>query len=129
MNTLYLKRTIANKCPRCGEGKVLDGVFVRRDTCPVCGLKYDRGEDGFFLGGVPVSYSLICTFWILPIITLWFFDIFSLEWMLGLCLGGALILPIISYRYCQLLWLGLYYCFAKNDMPKKEHSAGRIAND
>lgn len=55
MNTLYLKRTIANKCPRCGEGQVLDGVFVRRDTCPVCELKYDRGEDGFFLGGVPVG--------------------------------------------------------------------------
>ena len=62
MNTLYLKRTIANKCPRCGEGNVLDGVFVRRDTCPVCELKYDRGEWMMVFclgGGVPVSYSFI----------------------------------------------------------------------
>jgi len=88
MKTIYLKRTISNRCPRCGEGNVLTHPFKRLDGCSVCEMKYER-EQGFFLGGVPVSYFLICSLWVLPIITLWFLGWFSLEWMLGLCIGGG----------------------------------------
>jgi uncharacterized protein (DUF983 family) len=119
MKTIYLKRTIANQCPRCGEGKVLNHPFDRLDDCGVCSLKYER-EQGFFLGGVPVSYFLICSLWVLPIITFWFFDWLPLNWMLGLCLGGGVVLPIVGYRYCQALWLGLYFCFAWHEMPPHE---------
>ena len=116
MKTIYLKRTISNRCPRCGEGRVLNHPFERRDACSVCEMKYER-EQGFFLGGVPISYFLICSLWVLPIITLWFLGWFSLEWMLGLCIGGGLVFPVLSYRYCQALWLGLFFCFAWHEMP------------
>ena len=42
--------------------------------------------------------------------------------MIVLSFGGAIVLPLITYRYSQCLWLGLYFTFAFNEMPREEES-------
>src|SRR5437660_1786882 len=49
-------------CPRCREGKIFHGSLLRvfpkmRDTCAVCGLKFER-EQGYFLGAMYISYGI-----------------------------------------------------------------------
>jgi len=118
MNLSYFTRTVINRCPACGIGQVLKNLFHRHENCPQCGFEFNR-EDGFFIGGIPISYGLICVLWVLPLMVVWFAGFLPLSWFVGLCLAGAFILPVVSYRYCQSLWLGLYFCFAEDEMPEE----------
>ena len=34
------------RCPRCGEGKVFDGILDIRDRCPVCDLNLGAADTG-----------------------------------------------------------------------------------
>jgi uncharacterized protein (DUF983 family) len=47
-----LGRGIRLRCPNCGEGRILRSWFHLQPKCPVCGLRTDRGEEDFFLGGM-----------------------------------------------------------------------------
>ena len=116
MKTEYLFRTLRNRCPRCNEGAILRTLFQRHEKCSNCDLEYSR-EDGFFIGGIPISYGMICGLWIVPLLAFWFFDWIPTDWMIGFCLGGAIVLPLLTYRYSQCLWLGLYFTFAEHEMP------------
>jgi uncharacterized protein (DUF983 family) len=49
-------------CPRCRQGKIFHEWLFRsfprmRETCTVCGLKFER-EEGYFLGAMYISYGL-----------------------------------------------------------------------
>ena len=48
----------------------------------------------------------------------------GLEWLLGLCFAGGIVLPFLSYPYSQCLWLGLYFVFAYNEMPDSSGKGG-----
>ena len=128
MKLLYFKRTCKNRCPRCGEGKVLKDLFTRHDTCDACHLKYDR-ENGFFLGGIPVSYALICTFWIVPWLIAYFFGWAPVLWTVIGSISGAIAFTYLGYAYCQCLWLGIYFCFAKNEMPVLDRTEKKWMSD
>ena len=121
MKLLYFTRTCKNRCPRCGEGKVLKDIFTRQDACEACNLKYDR-ENGFFLGGIPVSYALICTFWIVPWLVAYFFGWAPVLWTVFGAITGAVAFTYLGYAYCQCLWLGIYFCLAKHEMPMLDSS-------
>ena len=116
MKTIYLSRAFKNRCPRCGLGKVLKDLFSREDSCSRCNFEYSR-ENGFFLGGVPVNYGLVCTFWILPWLTAYFFGIVPVVLVVVMSILGAIAFTYLGYAYCQCLWLGLYFCFAEHEMP------------
>lgn len=119
MKILYLRRTASNRCPRCGNGPVIQNIFHRFEACSECKLEYSR-EDGFFLGGVPIAYGLICGLWIVPIIIAWSLNWLSYNCALWLGLIGAVAWPMLIYRYCQCLWLGLYFIFAESEMPNQQ---------
>ena len=120
MKITYFYRTLRNRCPRCNQGSVLRNLFYLNEKCSKCNFEYSR-EDGFFIGGIPISYALICGFWIIPLLSLWFFDLIQTNWMVGLCFGGAITLTFLTYRYSQCLWLGLYFTFAQHEMPEEEN--------
>jgi predicted permease len=96
---------------------VLKDIFTRQDTCEVCNLKYDR-ENGFFLGGIPVSYALICIFWIVPWLIAYFFGWAPVLWtVLGYDYSERLLLPISVMPTVSAYGWGIYFCFAKHEMP------------
>lgn len=44
-------RGLRRRCPRCGEGELFQGWNHLRETCPVCGLRYEprTGDTWFFM--------------------------------------------------------------------------------
>lgn len=44
---LAVKRGLRNRCPACGEGKILGGYLKSNDVCPACGeeLHHHRADD------------------------------------------------------------------------------------
>jgi uncharacterized protein (DUF983 family) len=44
-------RGLRRRCPRCGEGELFQGWNHLRESCPVCGLRYEprTGDTWFFM--------------------------------------------------------------------------------
>jgi uncharacterized protein (DUF983 family) len=47
-----LSRGIRLRCPHCGRGRLRAGWLKLQAKCPACGIRTDRGEEDFFLGGM-----------------------------------------------------------------------------
>ena len=115
----YFKRGISNKCPRCGVGAILKTLFVRHEICPHCQMKYDRG-DGFFSAAMAINYALIAVLYFLPLMLLWLIGWLPGKATVVLCFLGVMTIPILSYRYSQALWLGLYYYVTSENLEESQ---------
>jgi uncharacterized protein (DUF983 family) len=51
---LMFGRALSLRCPNCGDGKPFVSWFRMRSQCEVCGLAFERGEEGYQVG----SYML-----------------------------------------------------------------------
>lgn len=47
---LLFTRALRLRCPNCGQGRLLEAWLRMRSHCPVCGLKTERGEEGYQVG-------------------------------------------------------------------------------
>jgi uncharacterized protein (DUF983 family) len=46
------------RCPYCGRGAVLTGLFSMHERCEVCGFDFKRGNPAYFSGAVFINYLL-----------------------------------------------------------------------
>jgi len=98
------------RCPRCFTGRVFRGVVDMNETCPVCGLRFER-EPGYFTGAMYISYliSLVLLFAIFGVV--WFLLPHQSLGQVGLlCLVcGIVYLPLVPlvFRYSRILWMHL----------------------
>ncbi len=63
-----LTATLTCTCPRCGKGKLFNGILAMRPACPVCGLDFAGADtgDGF---AVPIlivlgAFVVAAAFWV-----------------------------------------------------------------
>lgn len=113
--------TVANKCPRCHQGKVFennnpynfsDGLKMKVN-CSECNLKYER-EPGFFYGALYVSYALMSGLFII-----WFVS--DLIWLhldaitlTTLVVSSMLILFPVAFRWARTIWLNFFFRYDAN---------------
>jgi uncharacterized protein (DUF983 family) len=43
-------RALRLRCPNCGKGKLFASWLRMRPQCPVCGFRFERGEEGYQVG-------------------------------------------------------------------------------
>jgi uncharacterized protein (DUF983 family) len=43
-------RALRLRCPNCGGGPIFESWFRMRERCPRCGLRLERGEQGYVVG-------------------------------------------------------------------------------
>jgi uncharacterized protein (DUF983 family) len=63
-----LRAALGCRCPRCGQGKLFNGLLTIRDRCPVCDLDlrgHDAG-DGAIVGVILVLGAIVVAlaFWV-----------------------------------------------------------------
>lgn len=56
-----LGRALRRRCPACGEGRLFDGPFRMRGSCPACGWVTER-EPGSFTGPMYLVAAVTETF-------------------------------------------------------------------
>lgn len=102
-----ISREICLRCPRCGAGRLRESWLKLRRRCPACGLRTDRGEQGFFLGGmmwntVFAEGMLVATGLLIGILT-WP----DVPWTILQWGGVALmaIVPFVFYPFSLGFWL------------------------
>ncbi|MFZ4721346.1 MAG: DUF983 domain-containing protein [Ilumatobacteraceae bacterium] len=101
------RRAAVLQCPRCGSRK----TFIRRwlgrhPRCRTCGIQWHR-EHGFELG--PIALNVVFTFASLAVLMTVAFIVTAPDWpmlqLTLLCVGAAIILPIIYHPFTYTLWL------------------------
>jgi len=102
-----LAAAIAGQCPRCRRGSIFRGRLAMNDTCPACGLRFER-EAGYFTGAMYVSYVLA-----LPVMGMCAGAVYLIAPGLsfGATIGVAALLfaPFVPaiFRYSRILWIHL----------------------
>lgn len=112
MGSLF-SRALRLRCPHCGAGRVFTSWFRMRESCPVCGLRFERGEQGYIVGAYMfniiaaellfalVAAGVIVATWPSPPWT-------ALQW------GGAALMiaaPLICYPFSKTLFLAFDLLF------------------
>ncbi len=95
------------RCPRCGKGKLYDGLLTVAPRCPVCGLDLRAQDAGdgpmvfvvFVLGAVTVALAILVEVLFVP--PLW---VHAVLWA-PLVLGGA----VLMLRPLKAAFIALQY--------------------
>lgn len=85
---------LAGRCPRCGQGKLYNGLLTVAPTCPVCGLdlsKLDTGDGAIafvvlILGAIVVALAILLEIFVAPP-----FWVHVVLWV-PVVIGGAILL-------------------------------------
>jgi uncharacterized protein (DUF983 family) len=102
-----LSRGLRLRCPNCGEGRLREGWLKLKFKCPVCGLRADRGEEDFFLGGMMWNIvfsegALLFTGLLIGVLTWPDVPWTTMQWS-GVAL--MVIVPFVFYPFSLGFWL------------------------
>lgn len=104
-----LGRSLLLRCPACGERRVRRTYFDFAHSCPACGLRFDRGESDYWIGGFMLNFvvaELIVVVAFVGAIVLMWPDV---PW--DLVMWGALVPavlgPMLAYPFSRNVWLAL----------------------
>ena len=76
------------------------------DSCPVCGLKFER-EQGYFLGAMYVSYGLSIPPVLLLILLIRRLTGWNFDWSIGAAFLAYLpFVPVVA-RFARVIWIYL----------------------
>lgn len=103
-----LRRGLHCECPNCGRAKLFQSLLRIHHRCPHCGMTLERGN-GYFLGPLCINYGIVALFYVTPLLLAGVAGWIPFPLSLAVALAGALILPVVLYRYCWSLWLMTYY--------------------
>ena len=103
-----VRRGLRCECPNCGQAKLFRSLLRIHHRCPSCGMTLERG-DGYFLGPLCINYGIVVFGFVAPLLLAGVAGWIPLKLALAVGLIGALLIPILLYRFCWSLWLMIYY--------------------
>jgi uncharacterized protein (DUF983 family) len=99
-------RALWRRCPRCGSRGAFAGWFTLKQTCPGCGIRFER-EPGYWVGAVIFNTALgiavfLGSFGILLLLT-WP----EVPWEVVAPITGGLAVAtvVVAYPFVKLLWV------------------------
>jgi uncharacterized protein (DUF983 family) len=103
-----LRRGLRCECPNCGRAKLFRSLLHIHHRCPHCGMTLERGN-GYFLGPLCINYGIVALLYVAPLLLAGVAGWIPFRLMLAVALLGALLLPVLLYRFSWSLWLMTYY--------------------
>jgi uncharacterized protein (DUF983 family) len=100
------------RCPRCRRGRMFSGWFTMRQTCPECGLLFERAS-GEITGGM--GFNIVFTLF-LVIIAGAAIGFSSVPLLPAFLIMGAvtILFPVLFYPFSRGLWVGVLYLTGDN---------------
>lgn len=101
----WFRALVRQRCPLCRHGPIFRGGITMNETCPVCGVKFER-EQGYFLGAMYFSFGLSSILLVtLFILGSWLLPDWESIPIGGLAFGVFLLFVPIIFRYSRVLWI------------------------
>jgi uncharacterized protein (DUF983 family) len=106
VGSLFL-RALRLRCPNCGGGPVFVTWSHLVPNCPVCGLGFERGEQGYWLGAYffnLMAVEVVFTVWVVAFM-IWTWPNPPWELFQLTTIGLMLIVPVAFFPYSKTLFL------------------------
>jgi len=103
-----LGRALLRRCPRCGEGGLFRRWFSMVESCPRCGLRFER-EEGAFLGSLSLNYAVTGLALIALLVVwmvVWYPDLDARVATIG-ALAVLAVVPAVFYPFSKTLWAAI----------------------
>ena len=102
---IALWRGIRLRCPVCGRGKLFRTYLAMNSECSRCGVRFDR-EAGLWLGSMDINLTISLVLLLAPIV---FLPDLGLRRELELFCTGAVLVPLVLFRFVRGFWIALIY--------------------
>jgi uncharacterized protein (DUF983 family) len=106
-------RALRLRCPNCGQGRLFTSWFRMRERCPVCGLKVERGDEGYQVGSymfnIIAAELLFAALFIAAIMLTWPTPPWSLLESGGIAL--MILAPFAFFPFSKTLFLAFDLIF------------------
>jgi uncharacterized protein (DUF983 family) len=100
-------RGLSLRCPHCGNGGLLRSWLKFKPKCEGCGLRTDRGEEDFFLGGMMWNIVMAEGALLVTAVLIGIFTWPDVPWT-SLQYGGILLMTIVPFLFYPIsltVWL------------------------
>ena len=111
------------RCPACGGQEVFEGWFTMRRSCPSCGLRLERGEEGYVVGAymfnIIAAELLFAVLFLAVVVWRWP----SPPWEV-LEYGGLVLMvlaPLLFYPFSRSLFLAFDLIFRPEADGDRDH--------
>jgi uncharacterized protein (DUF983 family) len=96
------------RCPQCRRGPLFKArlSFAMYERCPVCGLKFDRGN-GYFIGALGLNLVLAETVATALWLPLAIDQSVPLTTAYAVGIVASVGLPILGFRHTRSLWIAM----------------------
>jgi len=119
------------RCPRCGQAPALSGWFTVRPSCPACHFRFDRGDEGYFMGAgclnLVVAELLIAFGLLATMVLTWP----NPPWNGMLVVGIPLVIlfPILFFPLSRTIWIAFDLAFRPfevhdDELPPPQEETG-----
>ena len=108
-----LWRALGLHCPNCGGGPIFESWLRLRPRCPVCGLRLERGEQGYQVGSYMFNIIASELIWAAVFVGILIATWPSPPWD-ALLYGGVammLVAPFIFYPFSKTAFLAFDLVF------------------
>jgi uncharacterized protein (DUF983 family) len=103
-----LVRGLTRRCPWCGQRKLFRRWFTLAETCPRCGLRFER-EEGAFLGSLAINFGVTSLAFIAVLVT-WIALTLPDPPVVLITVSSvavALVLPLVIYPFAKTTWAAI----------------------
>ena len=96
------------RCPRCEQGLIFTGLFRMNETCPHCGVRFER-QDGESVGGMYINLGMaeltaIGGYFLIDALFKPPFGPHVAFWLLY-----NVVFITVFYRHSRALWVGIVH--------------------
>jgi uncharacterized protein (DUF983 family) len=110
---LMFGRALRLRCPNCGQGKPFVSWFRMRSQCEVCGLAFERGEQGYQVGSymfaIVAAELVFAAVFLAIVLASWPTPPWSLLQYGGIAL--MVIVPFLLFPFTKTLFLAFDLIF------------------
>ena len=107
---VLLWRVLTRTCPNCGGRPVFAGYWRVRENCPSCGIRLERGEQGYIVG--TYMFNLVASELIFAAVMItWVLQTWpEVPWdaVQYVGVGLMILLPIVFYPFARSLFLSAH---------------------
>ena len=119
-------RALVLRCPRCGRAPVLQSWFAVRTHCAACHLRFDRGDEGYFMGAGCLNLVFAELVFAVGLFAVILLTLPNPPWNAMIYTGIPLMIitPILFFPLSRTLWIAFDLTFRPRE-PRDEWTAER----
>ena len=99
-------RSLTRHCPYCGGGHIYRNLMTLKETCPTCGIPFER-EEGYFVGTYAVNLVAALVLGMVVVVSVLALTDLSVLQIQILGVAVAIALPVFGYPLSAALWMAL----------------------